>query len=179
MNALTPSDRVQLRSQGELQLPGSCALCGSGNCQDGYLDFNLWIEFLGTFYLCVTCFDQAAKVANYLSPDEAEHIKALNESLGPELTSTKLQLKEANELLANWNAVIGDIANRTITNPDDSPAVSVGDPEVNEPAAEVDEGPASGAAAGESEPAESTTVKRRTKPNGNAAGNGSSPEFSL
>lgn len=179
MVANTPSDRVQLRSRGELQLPGSCALCGSGNCDDGYLDFSLWIEFHGTVYLCVTCFDQAANVADYMAPDVAQHIKETNEDLAARLTLAQDELEKANELIANWNAIIATATGSPLANAATLVDLSVGDSQDDESVSEVSSESAGHADDGESVAKESVTGERRRKPSSVKSDDESTPEFTL
>ncbi len=101
----TPSDRVQVRSQGELQAPGACALCGSGNCEDGYVDFGLWLDFHGTVYLCITCTEQIIGVLGALTLDESKQLTETNN----ELIVANRELTEEIEALREYKSKFDDL----------------------------------------------------------------------
>lgn len=52
--------------------PGSCCVCGSGNCDDGYLDLGVYYDYEGTMYLCMTCAYQAGETVGLYTPDEVK-----------------------------------------------------------------------------------------------------------
>ena len=105
----TASDRVQVRSQGELMHPGACSLCGSGNCDDGYLDVGIWYEYEGQQYYCMNCVLQIIAVAGGLAPEIAEHLEETNRGLATKVAALTQELEEANELLLKWNGLINSV----------------------------------------------------------------------
>lgn len=100
----TPSDRVQLIGQGQLMHPGCCALCGSGNSEDGYVDTGIFYDYEGQVYFCVTCATQIANVIGCLAADEVQHLQAL-------LAETATQLKEVKEAHARDAERLNDYDN--------------------------------------------------------------------
>lgn len=85
-----PSARFQLRSISELQIPASCYVCGNGNCDAGYVDFGTFVDYHGSFYVCLTCAKQVAELIGWYSPDEVRTTQALME----QLTETNISLTE-------------------------------------------------------------------------------------
>lgn len=61
--------------------PGSCMVCGSGNCDDGYLDLGVFYDYEGTCYLCMTCAYQAGETVGLYTPDEVASQLSLIEEL--------------------------------------------------------------------------------------------------
>lgn len=65
----TSLDRFQLLSINQLQFPHKCSVCGgfTGVLDDGserkFVDFQCFIEFFGTVYICTECFRGGAVVA--------------------------------------------------------------------------------------------------------------------
>lgn len=105
MFAHTPSDRVQLRGRGELMHPGSCALCGSGNCDDGYVDLDIFYEYEGQVYLCMVCANQVVGVAGGLPSDEANFLKAQFEDTASRLKAAESELHELRAKLGSWDSI--------------------------------------------------------------------------
>lgn len=85
-----PSARMQLRTRGELQHPGSCMVCGSGVCDLGYVDLGVFYDYEGTMYLCHTCVTQAAEIIGMFTPEQVESQRQLLD----DLTSQNAQYKE-------------------------------------------------------------------------------------
>lgn len=106
MKETTPSDRVQLIDRGSLMHPGCCALCGSGNCDDGYIDTGVWYDYEGQVYFCVTCGLQIASVIGCLSADETAHLQELLSNAAAELSSVKAELANANERLNGYDTLL-------------------------------------------------------------------------
>lgn len=94
----TPSDRVQVIQAGSLGHPGTCALCGSGTCELGYVDLDIYFEWEGNVYLCMWCAKQVAKVIGCLNPEESKHLEELNLSIAQELKETKEKLNDYSAL---------------------------------------------------------------------------------
>lgn len=102
----SPSDRMQLAGLGELVHPASCMVCGSGNCEEGYVSLGVWYEFEGTQYLCRTCCVQAAEILGCLIPEEATVLQDLVEATTTELAAIKEELKDTHERLTIYDGVI-------------------------------------------------------------------------
>lgn len=94
-----PSARMQIRSIGELQLPGSCYVCGNGNCDEGYVDFGTFVDYHGSFYMCLICAKQLAELLGYFSPDEVQTTQALLSTYVTENESLKKELDNARPVL--------------------------------------------------------------------------------
>lgn len=56
-------------------LPGQCRVCGSAN-KEWYLDTGYSEEFVGAIYYCNECIAHIARVCGYLTPEDAEKLKA-------------------------------------------------------------------------------------------------------
>ena len=83
MSALTPeipevdpSRRIIARTRGELQHPGSCAICGGSDPDRTFVDIGVYYDYEGNVYICHLCFDEAAvQVMGYFTREE--HLKLL------------------------------------------------------------------------------------------------------
>lgn len=167
VNAVDPGSRLKLLNQGDLLHPGACAVCGSGNYQEGYLSLDLFIDFFGDVYLCLQCLSEGASAAGMLSKEQSEHVKELLSELSTENKTLKGFLKEASERIAiyerafsaagvNVNAVNGSVVSDgsepvdedsetvvedvdTITEPE-----GTGEPEPDEPVTSDESGGTSG-----------------------------------
>lgn len=115
----TPSDRVQLVGRGDLRHPGCCAVCGSGNGEEGYVDLGVYYDYEGQMYLCWTCTAQVAEVIDCLLPSEAAILKELVEQTELRNKDLQTQLEAANERLRAF-----DVAFASVKFPDD-PSASV------------------------------------------------------
>lgn len=74
-----PSRRIIARTRGELQHPGSCAVCGSDDPERTYVDFGIYFDYEGTMYICSVCFGEAAeKVMGYFTAEQ--HLQLLSEN---------------------------------------------------------------------------------------------------
>ena len=93
--ATTASDKAQLISQGQLLPPGNCALCGSGNSEEGYLDIRLFVEFIGQIYFCVRCVEQFISVIDGLNYEEAAELKSQHLKDTSIILSLREDLKKA------------------------------------------------------------------------------------
>ncbi len=92
--------------------PASCMVCGSGNCEEGYVNLGVFYEYEGTMYLCFNCLVQAAEIIGCLTPAEAK----VNHELATDATSKNVELLEklgvANERLAFYDGLVsGAFAN--------------------------------------------------------------------
>lgn len=157
----TPSDRVQLIDRGNLMHPGCCALCGSGNCEDGYVDTGIYYDYEGQVYFCMTCAFQIAEVIGSLSPETIAHIQELLSETATELATVKVELESANERLGHYDAIIGTHISTHVIAPDPSGDVSDSVEPVTEPEPESTDEPAKPADSGESKPKEPTKSSGR------------------
>ncbi len=55
-----PSRRIIARTRGELMPPGCCKICGNGDTERTYVDFGIFVDYEGTWYICNLCFKEAA-----------------------------------------------------------------------------------------------------------------------
>ena len=106
----TPSDRVQVRHLGSLIHPGACALCGSGNCEAGYLDTGVYYEYEGQVYFCMTCVHQMINAVGGLLPDEVLHLKGEMSEIAKSHTRLEEENAELHDRLSTWNSVIARAA---------------------------------------------------------------------
>lgn len=105
----TPSDRVQLRNLGELMHPGSCALCGNGNCEEGYLDLGIYYDYEGQMYLCVPCLKQCANVIGMIPPEEVQLHLAAAEELAQRFEAQRNELINVRERLNAYDVVLAGV----------------------------------------------------------------------
>lgn len=131
-NEIDPSGRFQLRSRGELQIPGSCIICGSGSNEEGYLDFGIFVDYHGTLYFCMTCLGEAAQVAGFMSPqlyaETNKHIEEKlveNKSLKEEIEDAKRTIDSLKHLLGSSLTASSDVVSESTTEPEVSDEVSL------------------------------------------------------
>jgi hypothetical protein len=149
---------VQVVGRGDLLAPGSCALCGSGNSDEGYVDTGIFYDYEGQVYFCITCTRQIAEVIGCLLPEEANILREQANEVAKANAKLTLELEAANERLRAF-----DVAFASVKFPDD-PNASVSDvvsPQ-SEDASKVDEQPVKSAGNGESETSEPVKIKRRS-----------------
>lgn len=101
-----PSSRMQIRSMGQLQQPGSCYVCGNGTCELGFLDFGTFVDYHGSFYLCMLCARQAAETIGYFSPDEVSSSVGDKEELLAANRDLTAKLEEAHEHISSVNNLL-------------------------------------------------------------------------
>lgn len=116
-----PSARMQVLSRGELNLPGTCYVCGNGTCEEGYLDFNTFIDYHGNFYLCMTCAVQAAETIGCFTPEQVALMNELGEKAAEKVKVLEQELANARPILDAF-----EHAMRLA-----SPSLNLGDPVVN------------------------------------------------
>lgn len=157
-----PSARIQLRRIGELQLPASCYVCGSGNCDAGYLDFGTFVDYHGSFYLCLTCAKQAAEVMGYYSPEEVTSMVQAgnlaleeNELITAELEKARERLNAFDSIMQSVGISAGNVDVLTVPEP--------------EPVSEPDVPVTDGSASGESKPKKSVKGTGRKHTDGSIA----------
>lgn len=156
-----PSARFQVRSRGELMAPGTCAVCGNGTCDDGYLDLDVFVDYLGTLYLCLTCLTEAGETIGMYTAEQVKTTEALMSSMAKVNEDLTQELKHARPVIDSLRAIAA--ANGT---PDVPSGTADSEPAVVEQS--TDKTP-SGPDAGESKPAEPVKVPGRTKSSGIAA----------
>lgn len=164
-----PSARMQLRTRGELQHPGSCMVCGSGVCDLGYVDLGVFYDYEGTMYLCHACVTQAAEIIGMFTPEQVESQRQLLD----DLTSQNAQYKDeldrvrpvisALEHLKPPTVFIPDSVNDLVhEDPESVPAVTSGDePNLDSNDPTVTEGSGSG----EPEPEKPVTIEKPARSN--------------
>lgn len=77
-----PSRRIIARTRGELQHPGSCAICGGSDPDRTFVDIGVYYDYEGNVYICHLCFDEAAvKVMGYFTREEHLQLLAQNNIL--------------------------------------------------------------------------------------------------
>lgn len=126
---LSPSDRMHVRNIGELMHPGACCVCGSGTCQQGYIDIGVYYDYEGQVYLCMACLTEAAETAGMLSIPESEHLISLNKELAEKNTQLKADLEKASEENERFNDLLRPIAERSLTDGIIASSVSVSETE--------------------------------------------------
>lgn len=165
MQEVNPSDRVQVRGRGELMHPGACALCGSGNCDDGYIDVGVYYEYEGQVYFCKTCMDEIIGVAGGLPSEEAEFLKAVAEEASLKLKAVEADNERLRTRLDHFDALFPDVTSHK------SPDVTSTESESEEPVTVLATGVSD---SGESAPSESSDKQRLTltprSKRGNATG---------
>lgn len=177
MRETLPSDRVQLRSQSELRDPGSCALCGSGNCDEGYVDTGVWIEYHGNVYFCLNCMRQIVGTIRALTPEEAQELIDQSNAVLAEVTELRKEVEELREYKSNVDSLLSGL----VVSADPSDLDVNSDPdEVNRVPDGTNDGPPSGSTDGESTPKKSGSGRRsvRTKP-AESGDSSESPKFDL
>lgn len=156
MSAKSPSEKIQVVGLGDLLSPAACIVCGNGTCQDGYISFGIFVDYVGSLYLCMTCMLQAAETADCSGPVETEMNRTLLAQLKEENSTLRKDKETLNERLRVFSDALAGIR-------DDQPRV-ISDYVV--PSDIVDEAPdslISNGEAGESEPAEPVKVEGRSK----------------
>ena len=105
-----PSARMQVLSRGELNLPGTCYVCGNGTCDDGYLDFGTFIEFHGNFYLCMTCAVQAAETIGCFTPEQVALMQKLGDEAAERVKELEQELENVRPIIAVYQRSLADLA---------------------------------------------------------------------
>ena len=169
MSALTPeipevdpSRRIIARTRGELQHPGSCAICGGSDPDRTFVDIGVYYDYEGNVYICHLCFDEAAvQVMGYFTREE--HLKLLGQNNILIEQNQKLQAElETYESLAAGLKRLG-VTPVTITDSDSnlSDSGTVETPEGTEAGEPAPEESADGEGPKDSERAE---LRNRSKP---------------
>lgn len=97
-----PSAKVQF-SQVPQTAPGQCAICGSGQDKNGFIDTGLDFDFWGRVFFCFNCGLQLAAVFGFISPLDYADLEA-------ELDFNKLELESANEEIKNLRGILDGVS---------------------------------------------------------------------
>lgn len=104
----TVSDRMQVVGRGDLRPPGTCLHCGSGNCEEGYVDLDRFIDYEGDSYLCMTCVRQMIEMVDGCLPEDFMRLMQEKLELEVALNTTSERLSDANERLAVYDSVLAN-----------------------------------------------------------------------
>lgn len=151
-----PSARMQVRSMGELMHPASCSVCGSGNCEKGYLDLGVFYDYEGQVYLCMICATQAGETIGLYTPDEVKQNVDLINELAAENAKLKEELNDYRPIIDKLTDVFG------IKLVDPSDPASINAYEVPEQVVEESSNDSEGSAVGEPITEESVKVSTAT-----------------
>lgn len=180
MKVTTPSDRVQLIDRGSLLHPGCCALCGSGNCDEGYVDTGIYYDYEGQVYFCWNCAMQIAAVIGCLSADEHGIMRALLEETAAKLKATEEELGNANERLNTYDTfIIGAINSSDARIIALDPESAEAQPSAGSTESAVNSEPAALPDDGKSVAKKSTTRRRPASTTRTASSNGDDSGFTL
>lgn len=96
-----------MRELGNLQPPGTCSLCGNGTDLEGYLDIDLWIEYYGQVYLCMSkCALQVVETIGALIPSEAKQFLETTQNIATEYAELKEKYNAAIARLAVYDDAV-------------------------------------------------------------------------
>lgn len=165
-----PSDRILIRSRGELNHPGSCMVCGGSDEERNYVDLGVFYDYEGNCYLCDICGTQVGEVLGLFTPDEVKDtLKNLSDAL-ERIASLEAELEHARPIMDSIRSLglidasaaraaldFADASNEELQGTGETPA------DVTEPAV-----------SGEPEVTEHHGKSRRPNANGDESGNGSS-----
>ncbi len=157
----TPSDRVQLIGRSQLMHPGCCALCGSGNCEDGYVDTGIYYDYEGQVYFCMTCVEQIINVVGGFTGDQTAMLNAELAGKVTELSSVKEELETARGRVQQYDALLSGLAS---ARDNGDVTINLGPSEVPQAEPAVTDGPAKSADTEQPVLIESGTGPRRRKP---------------
>lgn len=153
----TSDSKMQLVGRGDLQPPGTCMVCGSGNYDYGYVNLGLWIEFHGNCYICAQCLVEAAEIIGMLTSEEAKKVLGDSAKLLEQNAILTTQLEEANARLRVFDDALRSISAGT------NLAVSVSETEGSVAVSDV--ASTDSGEAGEPESEESVKGSKRSRPN--------------
>lgn len=145
-----PSARMQVRSRGQLVAPACCMVCGNATCEHGYLDLNVFIDFHGTCYLCVTCLTQGAETIGMFTPVEVSHLQNQIEGLLKNIETLSKELANVTEhrdaldnaLRHAYSSSSGDVVSVPVSETSEGPSVRESEPK--EPTPEFNPKPTGG-----------------------------------
>lgn len=93
-----PSKLTQLRSRGQLMHPGTCAICGNGTCDEGYLDTGIYYDYEGHVYICLVCVrTEVLPQIGAIPYEEAEYIKNERQADATRILELENELVETKE----------------------------------------------------------------------------------
>lgn len=104
-----PSDKI-LFTQVIMTAPGQCAICGSGQDQNGFVDTGLDFEFWGRVFFCPQCTGQIAAVFGFISPADYDDLQG-------ERDLAQLELRRANETIENMRRIVDGLRGISLLNP--------------------------------------------------------------
>lgn len=164
--------RVQLRSIGQLQHPGCCALCRSGNCDEGYVDLDTFFDYEGQVYLCMNCTNEVIAAVGGFNDELANVARERLKQYATIVEELSTRLEAANERLANYDSLFNSVM---ATNADVvSAAVSVSEAVHENPLDATD-----AADEGEPESEEPVASERRRKPSRATGSNADGTGFTV
>lgn len=102
----TPDSKFQLRNRGELQAPGECFICSSGNRDEGYVDTTIFFDYEGTMYICVLCLEEMLEATGGLSAAEAKILLEQTNYVAEENARLTKELDDAKQRLASFDSLL-------------------------------------------------------------------------
>lgn len=106
----SPSDRMQVIGRGDLRFPGTCMHCGSGSCDEGYIELDVNYEYEGDQYLCMLCTHQLVELVGSIHPDDFIKFMTEHAQLQIDLNKASEQLAEANERLSTYDSLFASVS---------------------------------------------------------------------
>lgn len=107
-----PSDAIRLLGMGELPMPSKCMICGSGTCEDGYVDLGVYYDYEGEMLMCVLCIYKVSETAGCRPPSVVAQIEELQRELATENAALKEQLSDATNRLSIFSGMLNDSFSR-------------------------------------------------------------------
>lgn len=138
---IDPSRRIIARNRGELMPPGCCKICGNGDTERTYVDFGIFVDYEGTWYICNVCFKEAAvDVMGYFTREEHLSLLATNNQLAEQVSKLQAELDQygsLNDVLGRFGLSVAAIADsggtfRVEANVEDGKGSKAGEPETPE-----------------------------------------------
>ena len=105
-----PSGRVQRIGTGQLLPPGTCILCGTGQCDDGFIDIGVNVEWFGQIYFCAICGLEIGGSVGAYSSAEVNHINGLFNVAVEERNALKERLDGAESELTTLRSAISIVS---------------------------------------------------------------------
>lgn len=107
------SSRMHVRNMGELQPPSNhCAVCGNSTCEDGYIDPDVYFDYIGYIYFCMTCVSEMMEVMGLPSISEVEYRTQLATSQAEENKALKEKVANYEQQLRDYDNLIVGIRER-------------------------------------------------------------------
>lgn len=103
---IDPGSKVQLRAPGQLMHPGACAVCGTGTCDEGFVDPGIYFDYEGQVYFCMTCMDQIGSTIGYLTEKEADFLQQQNSEYLLRISELESELEDALGRLHSYNKLL-------------------------------------------------------------------------